>query len=104
MVNEVRNAENSNIEMTKRSSAYYAPSAAAAEVADAVCRNTRRILSMSLVLKGEYGVEGVALSVPAVVGERGASRIFLPRLSETQKDQFFRSAKKIQERLGREAS
>jgi malate dehydrogenase len=104
MVNEVRNAGDFIVEMAKRSSAYYAPSAAAAEVADAVCRNTRRILSLSQVLEGEYGVEGIALSVPTVVGERGASRIFLPQLSEPQKDQFVRSAEKMLEKLGRKSS
>jgi len=104
LVNEVRNAGDFIVEMAKRSTAYYAPSAAAAEVADAVCRNTRRILSVSLVLTGEYGIEGIAMSVPAVVGERGVSRIFLPRLSEEQKVQFTRSAEEMLEKIGREFS
>jgi len=104
LVNEVRNAGDFIVEMAKRSTAYYAPSAAAAEVADAVCRNTRRILSVSLVLKGEYGIEGIAMSVPAVVGERGVSRIFLPRLSAAQKIQFSRSAEKMLEKIGKEFS
>jgi malate dehydrogenase len=80
LVEEVKGAGDLIVGMAQRGNAFYAPSSAIAELVDAVCRDTRRVFSVSLHLEGEYGVEGAAVSVPAVVGAGGAERIFLPAL------------------------
>ena len=49
------------VELARRSSSYYAPSAAVAEVADSIHMNLGRIFSLSLLLDGEYGARGAAL-------------------------------------------
>jgi malate dehydrogenase len=95
LVREVKGAGDFIVDMAKRSSAYYAPSAAVAELADALCRDTRRVLSVSTLFAGEYGIEGVAMSVPAVVGERGIAKFLLPALNRDENEHLERSAEEL---------
>jgi len=92
---EVREAGDFIVGLAKRSSSYYAPSAAIAELVDAVVRDTRRLMSVSIVLSGEYGVEGVALSIPAVVGSTGVVRVHPPKLQEDELAQLQSSARSM---------
>lgn len=101
LVREVKGAGDFIVEMAKRSSAYYAPSAAIAELADALCRDTRRVLSVSTLLAGEYGIEGAAMSVPAVVGERGILKFLLPALNRDENELLERSAEELKSLLSR---
>lgn len=101
LVNETRQAGDFIVDMAKRSSAYYAPSAAAAELSDAICRNTRRVLSVSVQLNGEYEVEGAALSVPAVIGQNGVREVFLPKLTDEEMSRFQRSAQYLKSQIRR---
>ncbi len=98
---EIRDSGDFIVRMAKRSTAYYAPSASIAELVDAVVRDTRRVLSVSIMLRGEYGIEGVALSVPAVIGREGVNKVLLPELQETEFKQLQSSARKMNEFLGR---
>jgi malate dehydrogenase len=84
LVNETREAGDFIVDMARRSTAYYAPSAAISELAESVIRNSGRILSVSVLLKGEYGIDGVAMSMPAVIGEGGIKKILLPELSREE--------------------
>ncbi len=78
---ETRTAGDLVVELAKRSSAYYAPSAAIAELADSIHMNLNRVFSVSLMLEGEYGLTDAALSLPALVGSRGAARVLTPELT-----------------------
>jgi malate dehydrogenase len=95
LVEETRTAGDLVVELAKRSSAYYAPSAAIAELADAVHMNLNRIFSVSLLLQGEYGVTDAALSLPVLVGSRGASRVLTPDLTPQEIAVLRESATKI---------
>ncbi len=95
IVQETRHAGDLVVELAKRSSAYYAPSAAIAELADSVHMNLNRTFSVSLLLDGEYGVKDAALSVPAVIGEEGVTRILLPELMKEEKEAFQQSGRLI---------
>jgi malate dehydrogenase len=95
LVEETRKAGGLVVELAKRASAYYAPSAAIAELVDAVHMNLNRIFSVSVLLNGEYGVRDVALSLPAVVGEKGAVRLLTPELTPEEIAAFQDSARKV---------
>jgi malate dehydrogenase len=95
LVEETRTAGDLVVELAKRSSAYYAPSAAIAELADSIHMNLNRLFSVSLVLEGEYGVTGAALSVPALVGSKGAHRVLTPELTAPEQAVLHESARKI---------
>ena len=95
IVEETRTAGDLVVEMAKRSSSYYAPSAAVAELADSIHMNLNRIFSVSLLLDGEYGVRDVALSLPAMIGENGVVRVLTPELTDEEKAVFIESARRI---------
>ncbi len=59
----------------KTGSAYYAPSAAAAEMAEAIVYNQRRLLPCSALLNGEFGLEGIYMGVPCILGQNGLEKI-----------------------------
>jgi malate dehydrogenase len=92
---ETRAAGDLVVEMAKRSSSYYAPSAAVAELADAIHMNLNRIFPVSVLLEGEYGARGAALSLPAVIGEPGIVRVLTPELTNEEKAAFLESARRV---------
>src|SRR5512140_70669 len=59
----------------KTGSAYYAPSSAAVQMAEAIVKDKKRILPCSAWLEGEYGMKGVFLGVPCKLGARGLEQI-----------------------------
>lgn len=89
---ETRDAGGLLLEMAQRSSAYYAPSAAVAELVTAVVGDLHRILPVSVLLDGEYDLHDVALSLPCVVGRQGVERVLLPRLTADEHRQLTRAA------------
>jgi malate dehydrogenase len=95
IIEETRAAGDLVVEMAKRSSSYYAPSAAVAELADSVHMNLNRIFPVSILLQGEYGVQDAALSLPAVIGEKGVVRVLVPELTAKEKAVFLESARKV---------
>jgi malate dehydrogenase len=70
--------------MEQHASAHYGPAAAAADLAEAVIYDTNRILSVSVMLTGQYGIHDVAMSLPAMVGEDGIERVLEPKLTDEQ--------------------
>jgi malate dehydrogenase len=104
LVEETRTAGDLVVELAKRSSAYYAPSAAIAELADSVHMNLNRVFPVSLLLEGEYGVTDAALSLPALIGSRGASRVLTPELTPQELAGLRESARKIAAALKAEAA
>lgn len=66
-------------------SAYYAPAAAMVEMAEAILKDQRRILSTIAYLEGEYGQSGIYLGVPTILGAEGIKEIIeLPLTDEEQ--------------------
>jgi len=73
------------VELAKRTNSFYGPSAAAVDVAEAVIRDTNRVLSVSTMLSGQYGLKDVALSLPCMVGSNGVTRVLEPKLTENER-------------------
>lgn len=62
-------------------SAWYAPGAAAAQMVDAICLDEKRILPCTAYLEGEYGIRGLYMGVPCVLGAGGVEEIVKLKLS-----------------------
>ena len=92
---ETRNAGNLIVDMAQRASSYYGPSAAATELAQAVNMNTGRIMTVSMMLRGEYGIDGVAMSLPAVIGRNGIEQVMLPQLTDAEQQKLTASAEDL---------
>ena len=84
----------------KTGSAYYAPSAAAVQMAEAIVKDKRRILPCAAYLEGEYGHEGIFLGVPCQLGEGGLQRVIEVELTESEAEALANSAKAVRETIG----
>jgi malate dehydrogenase len=96
LIEEARVAGDTILQLAQRSTSYYAPSAAAATLVDAIIGNTNALLPVSVRCEGEYGVRGLATGVPAYVGERGVSRILELKLSAGDRDAFNQATAALQ--------
>jgi len=76
----------------KTGSAYYAPSAGAVQMAEAIVQDQRRILPCSAWLNGEYGMKGLFLGVPCKIGRRGLEKIIEVELTAAEKEALKKSA------------
>ena len=81
-------------------SAWYAPGAAAAQMVDAVVLDEKRVLPCTALLEGEYGVKGLYMGVPVVLGKGGIEEIVQLRLSAEEKKMLRESAAAVREVVG----
>ena len=81
--------------LKKTSSANDSPAAAIATMIDAIVHDRRRLLPVVAVLEGEYGLEGLAMGVPAVLERDGMSRVVELELTEEEAAQFRDSAEAV---------
>jgi malate dehydrogenase len=97
LVQRTRDGGAEVVALLKSGSAYYAPAAAVAEMVDAILNDRKRVLPCAAYLIGEYGVDGLFVGVPCVLGEGGLKRVIEIRLSEEEQAAFARSAEAVQE-------
>lgn len=83
----------------KTGSAYYAPAAAAVQMAEAIVKNKRRILPCAAYLEGEYGHEGIFLGVPCQLGEGGLQKIIEVELTESETEALAKSAGAVRDTI-----
>jgi malate dehydrogenase len=85
------------VSLLKTGSAYYAPSAAAAEMVDAVLKDKHKVLPCSCYLEGEFGIRDLYVGVPAQLGARGVEKIWQIQLSEAEQAALRKSAAAVEE-------
>ena len=66
-------------------SAWYAPGSAAAQMVEAIVRDQRRVFPVCIQLEGEYGINGVYLGVPVILGKNGVEKVIELDLNEEEK-------------------
>lgn len=87
------------VNLLKTASAFYAPSAALAEMTDAIMYDKKKILPCTVRLDGEYGLRGVFAGVPVQLGQGGAEKIIEWQLSDDELAALHKSADAVQELL-----
>ena len=85
------------VALLKSGSAYYAPSAAVVEMAEAILKDKKKILPCAAYLEGEYGVNGLFFGVPVKLGERGIEQIIEIKLTPEEKAALDKSAASVRE-------
>lgn len=71
------------VSLLKTGSAFITPGLATVEMAESILKDEKRVLTCSVLLEGEYGISGVFLGVPVVLGKKGVEKIFeIPLLEE----------------------
>lgn len=83
------------VALAKRTNSFYGPAAAAADLVEAVIRGSKRVLPVSLVFSGQYGISDVAMSLPALVGSAGIERVLEPKLTDGEKVRLEQSAESL---------
>jgi malate dehydrogenase len=97
LVDRTANGGAEIVALLKSGSAYYAPAASAFEMVEAILRDRRRVLPCAVFLQGEYGVDGLFVGVPVVLGRGGMQRIIEITLMDDEKAAFAKSAASVQE-------
>jgi len=92
LIERTRNGGAEIVGYLKTGSAYYAPSAAAVQMAEAIVRDKRRILPAAAYLEGEYGHDGIFLGVPCKLGEGGLQEVIEVPLSDAEAAALAKSA------------
>jgi malate dehydrogenase len=81
-------------------SAWYAPGAAAAQMVDAVMLDEKRIFPCTVLLEGEYGIDGLYMGVPVKLGAGGAEEVIALELTEQEQGWLQESAAAVREVVG----
>jgi malate dehydrogenase len=76
-------------------SAFYAPAVSAVAMADSYLRDKKRVLPCSALLEGQYGVKGLFLGVPVVIGAGGVERILEVELNDEEKAMLAKSVESV---------
>ncbi len=85
------------VKLLKTGSAYYAPSASAAEMVEAILKDKNKILPCAVYLEGEYGIDGVFVGVPAKLGSRGLVEVVQLNLAVEERIELQKSASAVRE-------
>ncbi len=76
------------VSLLKTGSAFTTPGLSAIEMAESILRDEKRVLTCSVLLEGEYGINGVFLGVPVILGKRGVEKILEIKLTQEEKEQL----------------
>ena len=82
-------------------SAYYAPAAGAVKMAEAILRDNKNVMSCCAYCKGRYGVDGLYVGVPVVLGADGVEKVLELELNEREKGAFEKSVAHVKELVGK---
>ena len=85
------------VNLLKAGSAFYAPSAAVAEMVDAIFNDRKKILPCAAYLEGEYGINGLYVGVPVKLGARGIEQIIEIKLTPEEQAAIQKSAASVKE-------
>jgi malate dehydrogenase len=97
LVQRTRDGGAEIVKYLKTGSAYYAPSAAVAEMVEAILKDKKKILPCAAYLDGEYGIKGLFVGVPCKLGERGIEEIIQIKLTADEQAALDKSAGAVQE-------
>ncbi len=85
------------VSLLKTGSAFYAPSAAAVQMVDAILLDKKRISPCAACLQGEYGIDGLFIGVPVKLGAGGIEQVFELKLDAGERAALDRSAAAVKE-------
>ena len=87
------------VNLLKTGSAFYAPSAAVARMADAVLQDSKEVMPCTAYLDGEYGLKDTLITIPVRLGRSGIEEIIELELTGEEKQALSKSAGAVQELL-----
>jgi malate dehydrogenase len=97
LVQRTRDGGAEIVKYLKTGSAYYAPSAAVAEMVEAILKDKKKIMPCAAYLEGEYGIRGLFVGVPCKLGERGIEDVWEIKLTPEEQAALEKSAGAVRE-------
>jgi malate dehydrogenase len=97
IIARTRNGGAEIVSLLKTGSAFYAPSAAAVQMAEAILKDKKRILPCAAYLQGQYGINGYYMGVPVKLGAGGVEEVIEIELLPEEKDALQRSFNDVRE-------
>ena len=101
IVDRTRSGGAEIVSYLKTGSAYYAPSAGAVQMAEAIVRDQKRILPCAAWLEGEYGLTGLFLGVPCKLGRSGLEQVLEVELTSAERVALGKSAEAVREPMAK---
>ncbi|MCB0340401.1 MAG: malate dehydrogenase, partial [Bdellovibrionales bacterium] len=92
----VRGAGGEVVALLKTGSAFYSPAASAIEMAEAYLFDQKKVLAAAALCKGEYGVNGLYIGVPIILGADGVEKIVEIELTDAEKAELSKSVEAVQ--------
>jgi len=83
------------VKLLGNGSAYYAPASSAILMAESYLKDKRKILPVAAYLNGEYGVKGLYIGVPAIIGKNGVEKVVEVKLNSAETTMFNRSVEAV---------
>ena len=99
LVERTRNGGAEVVALLKTGSAYYAPAASVVEMIEAILWDRRRVLPCAAYLRGEYGIDGLFVGVPIILGNGGVEKVIEIALTDDERAAFNRSADAVRGQL-----
>ena len=96
IVDRTRKGGGEIVALLKTGSAFYAPAESAIAMAKSYIRNERRVLPCAVYLRGEYGLSGLYVGVPALIGEKGVEKVIEFEVNDEEKAMFAKSVASVQ--------
>ena len=100
LVQRTRDGGAEIVKYLKTGSAYYAPSSAVTEMAEAILKDKKKILPCAAYLEGEYGIKGLYVGVPVKLGSKGIEQIIQIKLTPEEQAGLNKSADAVKELCG----
>lgn len=95
IVDRTRKGGGEIVALLKTGSAYYAPASSAIAMAESYLKDKKRVLPAAAYLNGEYGVKGLYVGVPVIIGAGGAERIVEIDLNSAERGMFMKSVESV---------
>jgi malate dehydrogenase len=95
LVQRTRNGGAEVVALLKSGSAFYAPASSVLHMVDSILNDRKRVLPCAVLLKGEYGIDGLVVGVPVVLGAGGMERIIEIKLTAEERAELKASADSV---------
>lgn len=100
IVDRTRNGGGEIVSLLKNGSAFYAPACSAISMAESYLKDKKRVLPCAAKLSGQYGVDGLYIGVPVVIGADGVEKIVEIELNEDEQEMFNASVESVRDLVG----
>ncbi len=100
MIHRTKMAGGEIVKLLKTGSAFYSPASAAVAMTESILKDQNRLLPVCAYLKGEFGVDGYYVGVPAVLGQSGIVKVIELSLNEQEQSELDNSVNAVKELVG----